>query len=137
VKPSAWAFVLFGALSCTRPAAAPAGERWDAMTKEQRHEHMKADVMPRMTAAFVAFDPHRYARLDCATCHGKTGPQRGWAMPNPELLLEPSPWNSAATPDPASASSPMERFMAATVVKELSAAVGRPTGCFACHVPER
>ncbi len=107
------------------------------MTEQQRLEYMKVTVTPRMATAFVTFDRHRYPKLECASCHGKTGSERGWAMPNPDLLLEPSPWNSGPAPDPAVAASPMERFMAATVVPELSAILGRPTGCFACHAPER
>ena len=133
MKPSlACAFVLFAAASCTRPSTTP----WDSMTTEQRHEYMRVTVMPRISAAFVAFDPHRYAKLDCSTCHGKTGPERGWAMPNPDLLLEPSKWNTATTPDAASATSRMDAFMAGTVARELSSLVGRPRGCFACHTPE-
>ena len=141
MKPAprvACALALLAAASCSRPAAAPAGAPgWEAMTARQRHEYMKSVVTPRMAAVFVAFDRHRYPKVDCLTCHGETGPKRGWVMPNPDLLLEPSPWNSATSPDPASASSPMERFMATAVVGELSALVGRPAGCFACHSAER
>lgn len=124
-------------VACAPRAAAPvAGEQWDSMSKPQRLEYMRKTVMPRMKAAFVAFDPHRYAKLDCASCHGPHADERAYAMPNPDLLLEPSPWSSAHA-DPARAPSPMDAFMAGVVAKEMGALLGRPYGCFGCHTPER
>ncbi len=130
--------VLVGAAACARPAAAPiASVPWDSMSMQQRHDYMKSTVTPRMAAAFTGYDPHRYPTLTCASCHGKSGAEQGWAMPNPDLLLEPSPWNMAPTPDPAHATSRMDTFMAGTVATEMSALLGRPSGCFACHTAER
>lgn len=123
--------------SCAPHAAAPvAGERWDAMSKERKLEYMDATVMPRTKAAFVAYDPHRYAKLDCVSCHGREAATRGYAMPNPDLLLEPTPWNTTSA-DPATAPSPMDAFMAGVVTKEMGRLVGRPFACFGCHTPER
>lgn len=133
----AFGWALLAAAACARPAAAPAAPvPWEAMSKEQRHEFMTVTVTPRMEAAFASYDRHRYPKLDCASCHGKTGEAQGWAMPNPDLLLEPSPWNSGPAPDAAHAPSRMDAFMAGTVATELSALVGRPSGCFACHTRE-
>lgn len=114
------------------------------MSKEQRLEYMTSTVMPRMKALFVAYDPHRYARMTCATCHGADGRERGWAMPNGDLLLEPSPWNTTGAA-PADAPSERDAFMARSVAPEMARLLGRPYGpssqtgfgCFGCHTPER
>lgn len=130
--------VLVGATACARPAAAPtASVPWDSMSMPQRHAYMTTTVTPRMAAAFTGYDPHRYPTLSCATCHGKTGVRQGWAMPNPDLLLEPTSWNSTPAPEPAYAPSRMDAFMAGSVATEMSTLLGRPSGCFACHTPER
>lgn len=132
----AWCALSFVAVaSCAPRVATPVGERWDAMSKERKLEYMNTTVMPRMKAAFVNFDPHRYAKIDCATCHGRDGAERGYTK-NPDLLLEPTPWNTASA-DPATAPSPMDAFMAGVVAKEMGGLVGRPVGCFGCHTPER
>ncbi len=119
----------------------PEAVRWDTMTQAQKHDFMSATVMPRMRALFVARDPHRYAKVTCATCHGRDGPARGYRMPNPALLLEPSPWNTGAAP-PDGAPSEQDAFMARVIAPELGRLLGRGSGtaarapeagCFACH----
>ena len=125
--------------SCRPPAPTPTApaHAWEGLTPPERLEAMRERVTPRMRALFVAEDPHRYARFTCATCHGRDGPARAYRMPNPDLLLEPTPWNTAASPDPARAPSARDAFMARVVAPELARLLGRPgAGCFACHARE-
>lgn len=105
------------------------------MSKERKLEYMNTTVMPRMKSVFVTFDPHRYLKIDCATCHGRGAEAHGYAMPNPDLLLEPSPWNTTGA-KASTAPSHMDAFMAGVVVKEMARLVDRPVGCFGCHAPE-
>ena len=42
------------------------------MPKEQKLEHMRKVVQPRMTQVFQAFDAKKYETFGCATCHGPT-----------------------------------------------------------------
>ena len=137
VRRAAWLLSLVVVAACAPRARAPAASvRWDAMSKEDKLAYMTTTVTPRMKSAFMAFDPHRYPKLDCTTCHGPGGAERGWAMPNPDLLLEPSPWTTAGA-DAARAPSHMDAFMSGIVAKEMGSLVGRPFGCFGCHTPER
>lgn len=121
-------------------ASTPTSAPWASMTRDQKLSFMATAVMPRMKERFVAADPHRYARMDCTTCHGQDGAKRGWAMPNPDLLLEPTPWNTGAAP-PSEAPSRFDAFMAREIAPEmnrlLGARGGTGAGCFRCHTPER
>jgi mono/diheme cytochrome c family protein len=121
----------------TPPAEPPVVEtHWDSMGAEQRLEHMRSAVTPRMKAVFMGFDRHRYPKFGCATCHGADGPERAWRMPNPDLLLEPTPWNTGAA-DPRGAPSSFDAFMASGVAPEMARLLGRKTfGCFGCHTPD-
>ncbi|MBK7581650.1 MAG: hypothetical protein IPI67_15760 [Myxococcales bacterium] len=113
------------------------------MSSNQKLEYMETTVMPRMSALFREYDPHRFPRLTCERCHGPDGARRGWAMPSPELLLEETPWNTgAASPD--AAPSKFDAFMASRVAPEMAKLLraspgSRPdgSGCFGCHTPER
>jgi cytochrome c553 len=142
------AVTLAALASCGPPArearrvAAPASgptAAWDELPPAARLAAMRASVTQRMRALFVAEDPHRYARFACATCHGRDGPARGYRMPNPDLLLEPTPWNTGPSPDPAQAPSARDAFMARVVAPEMGRLLGRrdaASGCFACHTRE-
>ncbi|HRG97210.1 MAG TPA: hypothetical protein PLR99_13245 [Polyangiaceae bacterium] len=141
------AVTLAALASCGPPArearrAAPASgptAAWDELPPTERLAAMRVSVTPRMRALFVAEDPHRYARFACETCHGRDGPARSYRMPNPDLLLEPTPWNTASSPDPARAPSARDAFMARVVAPEMARLLGRPegaSGCFVCHTRE-
>lgn len=100
---------------------------------------MNERVTPRMRALFVAHDPHRYAKFSCAACHGKRGPEHAYRMPNPELLLEPTAWNTTPAPEPSRAPSEMDAFMARVVAPEMTHLLGRAPStstCFICHTRE-
>lgn len=130
---------LMMAAACGPPARgeAPAPERWSTMSKDERLAYMTDVVMPRTKSVFEAYDPHRFARMSCASCHGRDGSERGFVMPNPDLLLEPTAWN-LGTARPETAPSVLDAFMARRVVPEMEALLGPASArCFACHTPER
>lgn len=102
---------------------------------------MVREVLPRMAALFAEYDRTRYADFDCATCHGGSGPARGYAMPNPDLLPL---WPSGTEGQHETVRRYPEgvRFMFNRVVPTMRALLGQPeydaethTGltCFACH----
>lgn len=118
--------------SCTGERAAPRAPEppsWDAMSTAQRHAHMTSTVMPEMKSLFSAFDRGRYARMTCATCHGKDGEARRFRMPNPDLLLEPEARQGAGA---------VNDFMTTKVAPEMARLLGRGSfDCFGCHAPDR
>lgn len=63
---------------------------WKDMSKEQRGKYMKAVVMPEMAAAFSAFSTKEFPDPSCATCHGENAKDKGFAMPNPDILKLPA-----------------------------------------------
>ncbi len=58
---------------------------WASMSRGQRIDTMIKTVLPRMKGEFVAFDATRFARMDCATCHGEGAGSGAYAIPNPKL----------------------------------------------------
>jgi hypothetical protein len=63
---------------------------WVEMNRGQRIDYMVKTFLPKMKANFVAFDAKRFARMDCATCHGDGVEDGTFILPNPKLpkLLE-------------------------------------------------
>ena len=72
-------------------AAAPTVD-WAGMTRPERRDYMRMVVMPKAKELFVAFDPARYGKMSCGTCHGDGAEDGTFKMPNPKLpRLPPSP----------------------------------------------
>ena len=69
----------------TPPDSQTADIAWADMNPEQRGEHMKVNVKPKMATLFQAFDGERYAEFGCKTCHGEDAEANQFAMPNPDL----------------------------------------------------
>lgn len=68
------------------PAAPPAAKvAWKDMNKDQRIEHMKNVVLPKMKESFAAFDAKEFGAMNCATCHGEGAKEGSFKMPNPKL----------------------------------------------------
>src|SRR3569832_350897 len=140
--------------AATQPAAAPAAAKaeapaaapekakidWDKMTKVQRKQYMKEVVLPAAKKMFAGFDPKKYSKVTCATCHGADGTGNGkFTMPNPELpKLPKSPdgFKELAEKKPA-----MMKFMGETVKPQVAALLGleqwtpqnpKEFGCIGC-----
>src|SRR6478672_9027304 len=72
-------------------AGAPAKElSWAEMGKQDRIEYMKSVVLPRMRQAFSQFNPDRYEKMTCLTCHGDAATDGSFKMPNPKLPVLPN-----------------------------------------------
>lgn len=130
------------------PSAAPATAAsesvgvhvpWVKMTRGQRLDYMIKTVMPTTKAMFVAFDPKRFDRMDCATCHGEGVEDTSFSLPNAALpkLLEPDLFakHRAATPE-------ITKFMLEQVEPKMAALLEVPDfdpatrkglSCYLCH----
>lgn len=58
---------------------------WKDMTFKQKRTYMKAAVVPAMKPVFQAFDAKAFKSVNCATCHGKDGPERKFKMPSNDI----------------------------------------------------
>ncbi len=72
------------------PVVTPAEVPWKDMTKHQRARYMGKVVTPKMREVFQAFDAKHFAKVNCATCHGKNAKEKEFKMPNPELPKLPA-----------------------------------------------
>jgi len=131
------AVLLVATASCGgRAASVPQSKQWGSMSDDEKMVFMTDVVTPRMKAVFEEYDGHRFANFGCNSCHAADGAERDFAMPCPDLLLEPSAWNTGRAA-PAEAPSSFDAFMAKSVTPEMAKLLGRPAGCFACHTEER
>jgi hypothetical protein len=120
--------------STTPPA--PAKKAWKDLNHDEKLEVMKAEVMPKMTKMFQEFDGKKFAKMDCATCHGKA--DKTMKMPNPALpKLDPADgFKKHAAKNQA-----MLEFMfkmTPEMAKTINAEPFNPStntgfGCFSCH----
>lgn len=106
----------------------------------ERKRHMKNVVLPRMKEAFVAFDPVRYGKMTCATCHGDGAADGSFRMPNaalPKLPATPEGFKRLVNEKPT-----MAQFMLTKVKPMMANLLGLPEltpetktgfGCMACH----
>ena len=121
--------------------AATAGEvAWADMNKEQRIDYMKSVVAPRMRQVFTQFNPDRYAKMSCLTCHGDSATDGSFRMPNPKLPRlpnSPGGFKRLAADRPA-----VMEFMQNEVKPKMAAMLGKPEynpetksgfGCTSCH----
>lgn len=117
-----------------------AGFGFDKMTHEERGRFMKETVLPRMKAAFSAFDAHEFGEMNCRTCHGPGAKDKTFKMPNPKLPKLPTDeagWAALEKKEPEAM-----KFMKETVVPQMAALLGEKPydpathegfGCFECH----
>lgn len=55
------------------------------LDQAQQKQFMGQRVMPAMKPIFQRHDPHKFAKFQCETCHGKGAASDHFDMPNPEL----------------------------------------------------
>ena len=126
---------------------APAAKTWETMSKDEKIEHMKEAVMPKMGELFASFDGERYGKITCATCHGPGAKEGKFEMPSADLpkLTMPSgdgePFAQEMADHPA-----MTKFMMQTITPEMvkllpgvapyDPATHQGFGCFGCHTPK-
>jgi hypothetical protein len=72
------------------PVVTPAEVPWDKMDEQQHRRYMSKVVVPKAREVFQAFDAKDFAKVGCATCHGKKGKENKFKMPSPELPVLPS-----------------------------------------------
>lgn len=120
---------------------------WDRLTYRQRSHFMKEVVLPRMGQLFDSFDPSAFAKVECATCHGKGAADGSFKMPSSDL--PPLPNNPAGFQALLKDKPRWMEFMSKEVRPEMAAMLGKPVvdmrhpmpdqfGCRNCHViPER
>jgi hypothetical protein len=129
----------------SEPGAAPAAEApggsgedlvWsDTMSDKQKAEFMKQKVVPAMAKTFQEFDPKKYERFDCKTCHGPAFKPKPVDF-LPELHVKDGKLVEAADhPD-------MAKFMGEKVSPQMAEifgkkpydpATGQGFGCGGCH----
>lgn len=102
---------------------------------------MTHTVLPRMTRLFQTYDPKRFARVTCETCHGPGAEAGGYRMPNANnRALYPT--GHPKQVELVQQQPEILRFMFNRIVPEMQAllgaepwdaATGTGFSCFACH----
>jgi hypothetical protein len=121
----------------SEPAAKP---KWGGMSHDQKREHMKAAVMPKMSAEFKAFDAKEFGQMSCASCHGPSAKDGKFHMPNTGLpkLSADGKWSKL--------DQKAVTFMKTKVVPEMAVlldtkpydpATKEGFNCFGCHTPKK
>ena len=62
----------------------PKKKTWADFNHDEKLAFMKSEVTPKMAKTWGDFDK-KYAKLDCATCHGSAAKKGNFKMPNAEL----------------------------------------------------
>ncbi len=70
--------------TATATTPPPKKKTWVDFNNDEKMAFMKAEVMPKMTKTWSDFDK-KYAKMDCATCHGSSAKKGQFKMPNAEL----------------------------------------------------
>jgi len=116
---------------------------WTDLDHAQRIEFMKQVVLPKMRAEFTAFDPERFAKVNCMTCHGDGSKNGTFKMPNPQLPKLPR--DAEGFQKLMAAKPKIFQFMSNTVKPEMAALLHQPGfdpktgvgfGCHSCHETE-
>lgn len=119
--------------------AAPGAIDWSKMDAAARMDHMRRVVLPEMKKVFTKFNAERYAKMDCATCHGEGSKKGDFQMPNPALpkldVTDQFKAHMTKTPE-------VTKFMMAEVSPGMAKLLNMPPydpkthqgfGCLACH----
>ena len=125
----------------TPPLPPPPHGAWDTWSHERKLAYMKSTVLPAERAIFARFEPVRFAKMDCETCHGASAREGRYTMPNPDLpklVGGKGGFEELARVQPETL-----RFMQQVVVPETAKLLGLPPfdmekhvgfSCYQCHV---
>lgn len=69
------------------PVTAPGPGEWKTWSHERKLAYMKGPFFEQAKAVFTAFEPARYARFNCRTCHGEGADNQTYKMPNRDLAV--------------------------------------------------
>ncbi|MBI5607284.1 MAG: hypothetical protein HY902_00220 [Deltaproteobacteria bacterium] len=104
------------------------------MTSQEKSMFMAQTVMPLMVQLVKKADPSKGGYV-CAQCHGVTGPDIGFKMPNGVIPLDPKKLPPVGT-------SPLVDAMYKEITPQIAKllglspydpATGKGFGCFSCH----
>lgn len=115
---------------------------WADKTFQQKKEWMGIEVLPKMKAAFKAYDEAQFKGFGCDTCHGEDGKDKNYEMPNDGIypLPKDDPIKAAMEYD-----EKVTKFMMDEVTPQTAALLnmevynpetGQGFGCFGCHPME-
>ena len=114
---------------------------FDTLDHAARIKLMKTVVVPEVGAEMTAFDPKRWPKVECKTCHGKSADDGTFKMPNPDLpKLDPA-WFG---PNPPADKKDILEFMETKMKPHMAKILGQPEfdpqnpkaggfGCLECH----
>jgi hypothetical protein len=131
-----------GGTGTAEGTGAPAAPKsFDQMDHAEKIKLMKEHVVPEMGAEMTAFDPKRWPKVECKTCHGKSAEDGTFKMPNPDLpKLQMSWFNGSPPEDKKAILEFMEEKMKPDMGKILGLQLMDPKnpaaggfGCMACH----
>ena len=102
---------------------------------------MKTRVVPEIGAEMTAFDPKKWPKVECKTCHGKSAEDGTFKMPNPDLPKLDMAWFG---PNPPADKKAILEFMETKMKPHMAAILSMPEfdpqhpdpkafGCLACH----
>jgi hypothetical protein len=133
--PDDASFVADGGDEETSEVAALTDGAWESMDFDARRQFMQTVVLPRMRVEFAAFDPVRFEKLSCRSCHGSGLTDGSFAMPAADLPV----LDREALMNPEESKKPILDFMRQIVRPRLSELLGLGTDdastlrCSTCH----
>lgn len=113
------------------PPAAPGPGQWETWSRQQKLAYMRSTFMEAERKVFTEFEPFKFAKLDCKTCHGQGVFDGTFKMPNPDLpklVGGAEGFGELARQEPK-----MLAFMQKRVVPETARLLGVPEFDFASH----
>ncbi len=122
-------------------SAAGAPTSFDDLDHAGKIKLMKEHVVPEVGAEMTAFDPKRWPKVECKTCHGKSAEDGTFKMPNPDLPKLDMAWFG---PDAPADKKPIIEFMEEKMKPHMATLLGQKQmdpahpenggfGCLECH----